>query len=57
MPGFDAHFNKGYDPNGPGQNTYLDLNWIHEDTGYEPAFDVDAAIADYADWLRAGNPQ
>lgn len=35
----------------------LDLTRLVGDTGYEPAFDLDAAVADYVGWLRAGNPQ
>ncbi|MFG1924159.1 NAD-dependent epimerase/dehydratase family protein [Cryptosporangium sp. NPDC048952] len=33
----------------------LDLTRLTDDTGYRPAFDLDAAVADYVGWLRAGN--
>ena len=31
------------------------ITQIHQDTGYEPAYDIDTAIADYTNWLRAGH--
>jgi UDP-glucose 4-epimerase len=45
----------GRDPNGPGRDTYLDITRIHQDTGYQPAYDAERAVADYISWLRAGN--
>jgi hypothetical protein len=30
---------------------------LHDDTGYEPSFNTDTAIADYIGWLQAGNEQ
>jgi len=43
---------------GPGTrpNAYLDIALAREDVGYEPAWDLDRAIADYLDWLRH-NPE
>jgi len=41
---------------GPGGNPYLDITRLTEDTGFTPAFDVAAAVADYVAW-RAGNPR
>jgi nucleoside-diphosphate-sugar epimerase len=41
---------------GPGDNPYLDITRLTEDTGFAPAFDVTAAVADYLAW-RAGNPR
>ena len=41
---------------GPGENPYLDITRLTEDTGFTPAFDVAAAVADYVAW-RAGNPR
>ena len=35
--------------------TYLDIARIHQDTGYQPAYDAERAVADYIGWLRAGN--
>ena len=40
---------------GLGQDPYLDITRLTNDTGFEPAFDVAAAVADYVAW-RAGNP-
>jgi UDP-glucose 4-epimerase len=37
-------------------NPVMDLSRMREDTGYEPQYDIDRAIQDYVDWLRA-NPQ
>ncbi|WP_035856767.1 NAD-dependent epimerase/dehydratase family protein [Cryptosporangium arvum] len=33
----------------------LDISRLTGDTGYRPAFGLDAAVADYVEWLRAGN--
>ena len=45
----------GRDPNGPRHDTYLDISRIREDSGYVPAYDVESAVGDYIDWLRAGH--
>jgi nucleoside-diphosphate-sugar epimerase len=39
---------------GPGEDPYLDITRLTQDTGFTPAFDVAAAVADYVAW-RAGN--
>jgi nucleoside-diphosphate-sugar epimerase len=41
---------------GPGQDPYLDVTRLTHDTGFAPAFDVAAAVADYVAW-RADNPR
>jgi nucleoside-diphosphate-sugar epimerase len=41
---------------GPGEDPYLDITRLTSDTGFTPAFDVAAAVADYAAW-RARNPR
>jgi nucleoside-diphosphate-sugar epimerase len=41
---------------GPGDDPYLDITRLTEDTGFTPAFDVPAAVADYVTW-RAKNPR
>lgn len=53
----DARFDvlAGRDPNGPDEDPYLDITRLREDTGFTPEFDADRAVADYADWLRAGH--
>lgn len=48
---------EGHDPSGPGRVTYLDIARIRADTGYEPAYDVSSGVAEYVDWLRAGNEE
>jgi UDP-glucose 4-epimerase len=40
---------------GTGQQSYLDIARIQQDTGYRPAYDTERAAADYIAWLRAGN--
>jgi UDP-glucose 4-epimerase len=45
----------GRDPNGPAEDTYLDITRLREDTGYCPCYDTERAVADYVGWLRAGN--
>ena len=45
----------------PGATTersrpYMDISRIKEDVGYEPVWDLDAAMADYIGWLR-NNPE
>ncbi len=47
----------GYDPQGPGGVIELDITRIREDTGYEPQYDLQRAVADYIAWLQAGNPE
>jgi UDP-glucose 4-epimerase len=35
--------------------TWLDVTRLREDTGFTPNRDIDAAVADYVTWLRAGH--
>jgi UDP-glucose 4-epimerase len=57
VPEFKGDFLKeGANPNSRG-NTYLDISRIKTETGYEPEYPVDKAMADYVGWLRAGNPE
>jgi nucleoside-diphosphate-sugar epimerase len=42
--------------NGSGQDPYLDITRLTDDTGFTPAFDTATAVADYVTW-RAGNPR
>ncbi|WP_320670901.1 NAD-dependent epimerase/dehydratase family protein [Patulibacter defluvii] len=37
---------------GPGPDPYLDVARLREETGFVPAFDVAAAVADYVAWRR-----
>lgn len=41
---------------GPGDNPYLDISRLTHDTGFEPAYDVTAAVTDYLAW-RTENPR
>ncbi|MGP0032981.1 MAG: hypothetical protein ACLP4R_00135 [Solirubrobacteraceae bacterium] len=40
---------------GEARQAWLDITRLRQDTGYEPAWDVERAAADYIAWLRAGN--
>ncbi|MEV7091917.1 NAD(P)-dependent oxidoreductase [Amycolatopsis sp. NPDC051045] len=42
--------------NGPGEDPYLDISRLTEDTGFKPQFDVAASVADYVAW-RAEHPR
>jgi nucleoside-diphosphate-sugar epimerase len=37
-----------------GQDGYLDIIRIREDTGHRPLYGLIRGIADYVDWLRPG---
>jgi nucleoside-diphosphate-sugar epimerase len=39
---------------GPRRRPYLDITRLTQDTGFEPTFDIAAAVADYVAW-RADN--
>jgi UDP-glucose 4-epimerase len=34
---------------------WLDNSRLRQDTGYEPEYDTERAVAGYIAWLRAGN--
>ena len=40
---------------GARTNAYLDISRIRQEFGFEPAYSVTEGVADYFDWLRAGN--
>jgi len=40
---------------GSGPPVCLDITRLRQDTGYEPAYDTDRAVAHYVTWLRAGH--
>jgi len=40
---------------GSGPEVCLDIGRLRQDTGYQPAYDTDRAVADYLAWLRAGH--
>jgi nucleoside-diphosphate-sugar epimerase len=41
---------------GPGDDPYLDITRLTQDTAFVPTFDVATAVADYVAW-RADNPR
>jgi UDP-glucose 4-epimerase len=54
IPGFDVELPVGSMPGNPGA-WYFDIAKLCQDTGYQPAFDLEAGITNYVEWLRAGN--
>ncbi|HEX3785017.1 MAG TPA: NAD(P)-dependent oxidoreductase [Pseudonocardiaceae bacterium] len=54
VPTADLHLPEGR--TWPGRQ-YLDISRIQADTGYEPRYDTEQAVADYLNWLGAGNPK
>jgi UDP-glucose 4-epimerase len=51
VPGANIVLPQGRNPDRPTDN-YLDISRLREDTGFRPAYDVERAVPDYADWLR-----
>jgi UDP-glucose 4-epimerase len=45
----------GRSPAGSAQPVSLDITRLREDTGYQPAYDTERAVADYLAWLREGH--
>ncbi|HWG27189.1 NAD(P)-dependent oxidoreductase [Actinospica sp.] len=45
----------GHDPQNTRARSWLDTGRLRQDTGYQPEYDTERAVADYLDWLRAGN--
>lgn len=37
----------GRDPGGPGHDTWLDITRFRQDTGYQPAYDLDRSLREY----------
>jgi UDP-glucose 4-epimerase len=46
---------EGRSPAASGQRICLDTSRLREDTGYQPGYDAERAVADYLGWLRAGH--
>ena len=46
---------EGRSPAGSAQGICLDISRLRQDTGYQPAYDTQSAVADYITWLRAGH--
>ena len=51
VPGANITLPGGRDPDRPPDN-HLDITRLRADTGFQPRYDVERAVADYADWLR-----
>ena len=52
VPGADITLPEGRNPDRP-PDTYLDTTRLRADTGFQAEYDVERAVADYVDWLRA----
>jgi UDP-glucose 4-epimerase len=50
VPGANITLPEGRNPDRP--HNYLDITRLRQDTGFEPQYDVERAVPDYADWLR-----
>jgi UDP-glucose 4-epimerase len=55
VPGARTELPEGRSPAGSGQGICLDISRLREDTGYQPGYDTDRAVADYVAWLREGH--
>ena len=55
VPGAKASLLPGRAPDQPAEDPYLDTTRLIRDTGFEPAFEVRAGVADYVAWLQ-NNP-
>ncbi len=55
VPDADLPLAEGRGPHAPARDSALDVTRLRADTGFEPAYDLDAAVAHYAGWLRAGH--
>jgi UDP-glucose 4-epimerase len=52
VPDANIALPEGRNPDRP-PDTYLDITRLRADTGFEPEYDVERAVPDYVDWLRA----
>jgi UDP-glucose 4-epimerase len=57
IPDANLPLAEGHNPHGPGAVNYQDITRIQEDTGYSPEYDIESGVADYLEWLRAGNAE
>jgi UDP-glucose 4-epimerase len=55
VPDAAFSFADGRNPKNAPTDPRLDLTRIHQDTGYQPAYDIERGITDYIAWLRAGH--
>ena len=54
LPGAEAELAPGRHPGGR-ENARKDISRLVAETGFKPEYDMAAGIADYVDWLLAGN--
>ncbi len=57
IPDFRVALPAGHSPAGQEAAWYFDITRLRQDTGFEPQYGIEAGIADYVGWLRAGNPR
>ncbi len=57
FPNFEIELPAGHMPGLPETLWYFDITRLREDTGFEPEFSLESGIADYINWLRAGNAE
>jgi len=57
FPNFQVELPAGHMPGLPATLWYFDISRVHVDTGFEPEFSLEAGIADYVNWLKAGNAE
>jgi UDP-glucose 4-epimerase len=55
VPDARTELPEGDSPARSGRGICLDISRLREDTGYQPAYDTQTAVADYLAWLRAGH--
>ena len=55
LPGTEFALAEGQDPQQARPRIWLDNSTLRQDTGYEPEYDTQRAVADYVTWLQAGN--
>ena len=55
VPEAEVALSPGRGPNAVPGDPYLDVTRLRADTGHQPADDLEGAVADYVEWLRAGN--
>jgi UDP-glucose 4-epimerase len=51
LPGAQLPLEPGHSPQ--GTTVYLDITRLHADTGFQPHYSLDHAVADYISWLTA----
>lgn len=57
LPGAQLPLTPGRNPRQAAAPGYADLTRIHQDTGYQPAYDLRRGVTDYIAWLQAGNAE